>query len=419
MRIARIDTLRVAEFPNLLFVEVRTDEGLVGLGETFYGARAVDAYVHENIAPRLLGADPRDVEAHAGRMGEYLGYRGTGVESRGRSAVDVALWDLLGQACQLPLYRLLGGRTRDGVPIYNTCAGSGYVRQRTEQATHNWGLDASDGAGPRYEDLAGFLHRPAELAQSLLGEGIRAMKIWPFDPYAEASGGTYISAADLDRALEPIRKIRDVVGSEIEVMVELHGLWQGPAARRILAALQEYGVRWVEDPVRADQPQALAALSREFASPIAVGETVGGLADFAALMDAGAVDVVTADVAWCGGITALRKVAAVAEAHGLPVAPHDCTGPVALTASTHLSVSLPNAIMQETVRAFYRGWYRELVTALPPIADGRIFALEAPGLGTALRPEVREREDVTVRHSSREPEGAATAPPGPSRPLVA
>ncbi|MGH2819808.1 MAG: mandelate racemase/muconate lactonizing enzyme family protein, partial [Actinomycetota bacterium] len=206
MKIVAIETLRLEEFPNLLFVRIRTDEGLVGLGETFFGARAVEAYVHESAAPYLLGCDPLEIDRHARVLQGYLGYAGTGVEARGRSAIDIALWDLLGRATSQPLYQLLGGRSRERIRVYNTCAGYRYVRSRPEQSVDNWGLPSSEPEGP-YEDLDAFLHRADELAHSLLEQGITGMKIWPFDPYAEETGGQYISNADLDRALEPFRKI--------------------------------------------------------------------------------------------------------------------------------------------------------------------------------------------------------------------
>src|SRR5918992_4572280 len=116
MKVVLVDTLRLDEFPNILFVQVHTDEGLTGLGETFFGARAVEAYVHETAAPYLLDADPLAVDVHNQSLQGYLGYQGAGVEARGRSAIDIALWDLWGQATGQPLHALLGGRRRESVP---------------------------------------------------------------------------------------------------------------------------------------------------------------------------------------------------------------------------------------------------------------------------------------------------------------
>jgi L-alanine-DL-glutamate epimerase-like enolase superfamily enzyme len=401
VKITQLDTLRLGEFPNLLFVTVHTDEGHVGLGETFFGAQAVEAYVHETAAPYLLGKDPLQIERHATALRGYLGSASSGVEQRGNSAIDIALWDILGQVSGQPLYQLLGGASRDDVPIYNTCAGYRYVRERPIQAVENWGLGNGEPEGP-YEDLEAFLSDAGRLAEDLLAQGISGMKIWPFDPYAEASNGMAISEHDLDRSLEPFRKIRRAVGSAMDVMVEFHSLWDVPTAQRILRALEEFEPYWYEDPVRSDSPSALAQVARSTRIPVAAGETVAGRRAFRELLDREAVQVVIVDLSWCGGISEARKIGTLAETYGIPVAPHDCTGPVVLTASTHLSIHLPNTQVQETVRAYYSGWYSELVTALPTIENGRIRPPEGPGLGTSLRPDLRERADAHVRSSTLE-----------------
>jgi galactonate dehydratase len=398
LTIARIDTLRLAEFPNLLWVEVVTDDGLVGLGETFYGAAAVEAYVHETAAPALLRADPLALEAHAAALRTYVGDGSAGAESRGRSAVDIALWDLWGKATGQPLYQLLGGRMRETAPIYNTCAGYRYVRRLPDQRVENWGLPSGEPAGP-YEDLDGFLHHADRVAESLLEMGVGAMKIWPFDPFAEASDGTWIGPEELDRGLEPLRRIRAAVGARIDIMVELHGLWDVPAAKRIVRALEPFAPRWVEDPVPSDDADGLAAVAAAGSVPIAAGETLAGLRAFRRLAERRAVDVLIFDPAWCGGIGEARKIAAIAEAYELPVASHDCTGPVGLGVGAHLSVALPNALVQETVRAFYSDWYAELAETLPPVGTGRIAPAPGPGHGVALRPELRDRADAIVRSS--------------------
>ncbi|MEM7250998.1 MAG: mandelate racemase/muconate lactonizing enzyme family protein, partial [Pseudomonadota bacterium] len=179
MKITRIDTIRVDEFPNLLWVKVHTDEGIVGLGETYFGAKAVEAYVHESAVDLLLGRDPFAVERIGRDLTPYVGYMGSGVETRARSAIDIALWDVMGKATNVPLYQLLGGLSRDRVRTYNTCAGYRYVRNRPDWGLDDWGLDQKD-EGP-YEDLDAFLNRADELAESLLSQGITGMKIWPFD----------------------------------------------------------------------------------------------------------------------------------------------------------------------------------------------------------------------------------------------
>ncbi|MGH3147684.1 MAG: mandelate racemase/muconate lactonizing enzyme family protein [Rubrobacter sp.] len=400
MKITGVDTLRLGEFPNLLFVLLRTDEGLVGLGETFFGARAAEAYVHETAAPYLLGEDPLRIDRHANVLYGYLGYASSGAETRGNSAVDIALWDIFGKATDQPLYQLLGGRSRESIRTYNTCAGYRYVRESPRQEVGNWGLPGeTDAAEGPYEDLDAFLNRAGELAEDLLSQGITGMKIWPFDPYAEASGGHYISDGDLEEGLEPFRKIREAVGEEMDVMVEFHSLWDLPAAKKIARALEPFEPYWFEDPVKADDLDALAEFADSTHVPVTASETLSGRPAFRRLMEKGAAGIVMLDVSWCGGLGEAKKIATMAESHHLPVAPHDCTGPVVFTASTHLSVNAPNALVQESVRAYYTGWYGEIVTELPVVEDGQVRPPEGPGLGTGLLPGLSERPDARSQSS--------------------
>ena len=398
MKVSALETLQLAEFPNVLWLRVHTDEGLVGLGETFFGASTVAAYVHETIAPYLLGKDPLQIDRHARQLYGYLGFNSTGAEARGNSALDIALWDIFGKATGQPVYQLLGGLSRDRLRIYNTCAGYRYVRARNVQAVDNWGLPEDLSAGP-YEDLDAFLNRADELARSLLDQGITGMKIWPFDPFAEASDGHYISGPELRTALEPFRKIRRAVGDQMDIMVEFHSLWDLPTAKRITGALEDFNPFWYEDPIKMDNLSALAELAHTTRVPITASETLGTRWSFRELMERRAVGVVMLDISWCGGLIEARKIAAMAEAHQLPVAPHDCTGPVVLMASLHLSMNAINALIQETVRAFYTGWYTELVTQLPRIENGHVYPPEGPGLGTELMPGLEQRPDATVRWS--------------------
>ena len=395
MKITAVETILVEEFPNLTWVQVHTDEGLVGLGETFFGAPAVAAQVHNFIAPYLIGKDPLQIERHHAKLLAYAGRGGSGVEMRAASAIDVALWDIFGQAINQPIYQALGGATRDDVRIYNTCAGYQYVRKAPAQVTDNYGLNLQNSPGP-YEDLEGFLNNADELAHSLLEMGINGMKIWPFDFAAEVSGGQYISNEDLKTALEPFEKIRSAVGVKMEIMAELHSMWNVPMAKRITSALEDFDLTWVEDPVFMDELEKVGEVVASTHTPIAVGELLGGKAQFRDLLEQG-VSLAIMDIVWGGGLTEARKVAALADTFGAPFTGHDCTGPIALTASVHMTMHAPNVFIQEMVRAFYYGWYQDLVTELPPIANGRITAPDGPGLGTTLNPDVPARADATVK----------------------
>jgi galactonate dehydratase len=386
MKITKLETLRLKERPNLLWVLVHTNEGLVGLGETFFIAETVETYLHEYVAPRVIGRDPLQIDLLAADLVGYLGFRSTGAEVRGNSAFDIALWDLFGKAIGQPIAQLLGGFTRQEIRTYNTCAGAEYIKKATGQTTANYGLDkASDDA---YDDLNGFLHRADELAHSLLEEGITAMKIWPFDMAAEKTRGLYISQPDLNSALAPFEKIRKAVGDKMDIMVEFHSMWQLLPAMQIARELAPYKTFWHEDPIRMDSLSSLKRYAEASLAPISASETLGSRWAFRDLLETGAAGVIMLDISWCGGLSEARKIAAMAEAWHLPVAPHDCTGPVVLGASTHLSLNAPNALVQESVRAFYKTWYRDLVTALPEVKNGMITVPPGPGLGMELNPEI-------------------------------
>ena len=394
-RITAVRTIRIAERANLIWVEVETEDGLVGLGETFRGAQAVEAVIHEQVAPWLLGRDARRIEAVSRHLTTpYLGFHSAGAEIRAASAIDIALWDLAGKRHGIPVHEALGGAVRTEIRAYNTCAGYAYNTAGVARRA----VGAGDAAAGPYDDQIAFTRDAGALAESLLAEGYTAMKIWPFDVYAEASGGQLLTLTELKAGLAPFRKIRAAVGDRIEVMCELHSLWNTTSAIRICQALEEYGVLWAEDPMlKMDDVRALADLRRQTRVPVCGSETLGGVVPFRDLLAADAVDFVMLDLAWCGGLTEGRKIAALAEAYAKPLAPHDCTGPVTLWAGLHLGLHAPAAIFQEVVRATLATWYRELVTELPVIRGGMVQAPAGVGLCTALQPGLAQRADAVVR----------------------
>lgn len=398
MKINSIETLRTAEFANVLWVRVHTDSGIIGLGETFYGAGAVEAHIHDTLAIRLLGKDPLHIEAlHRDMLNLPMAQSSTGVEYRAASAIDIALWDIFGKLCQQPVHQMLGGLCRDKQRIYNTCAGYRYVRSNNIRPVSNWNMGEAEGP---YEDLDGFMNRADALAESLLAEGITAMKIWPFDPAANENQGCRISATQLKTALAPFEKIRKAVGDRMEIMVEFHSLWNLPMAIKLAKALEPYQPTWYEDPIRMNSPQALAEYARSTDVWVCASETLGSRFPYKDMLDRDAMHVVMVDLCWSGGLTEGRKIAAMAETYHRPFAPHDCIGPVGFIAGIHASFSQPNTLIQESVRAFYKGWYNELVTAMPVIKDGYVYPMEGHGLGVELLPAVFERKDLTVRRSA-------------------
>lgn len=398
MKITALRTFRVEEFANVLWIHVETDEGITGLGETFYGAEACEAHIHNTLAVRLLGQNPLNIEMlHKEMVSLPNAQASTGVEYRAASAVDIALWDLFGKVAGQPVHVLLGGQSWEKIRVYNTCAGTRYVRTNKIKPVDTWNLDEEEN-GP-YEDLDGFMNRAGELAENLLSDGITAMKIWPFDPAAIENRGLFITPEQMKAAIRPFELIRKAVGDRMEIMVELHSLWNLPMAKDIAKALEPFSPRWYEDPIRMNSPQALAEFARSTSVWTCASETLGSRFAYKDYMDRDATSVVMVDLCWTGGLTEGRKIAAMADTYHRPFAPHDCIGPVGFVAAIHMSFSQPNTLIQESVRAFYKGWYRELVTEVPRIEGGHVYPMEGPGLGTELVPGFFERSDLTSRVS--------------------
>lgn len=397
MKITSLETVNIEAYPQITFVEIHTDEGLVGLGDTFFGTASVQTYVHEVAAPFLLGEDPLAIEALWSQLFANTvrgGLSARSAEMRGLSGIDVALWDLAGQALNLPIYRLMGGPTRESLRVYNTCAGYRYGGRKPTGSTANFVDGRSEGP---YEDLDAFLNRADELAHDLLAEGFTAMKIWPFDQFAPLTNGHQITAAEIAKGCEPFEKIRKAVGNKIEIALEMHAVWGLPAAQRIARATEQYDPLWYEDPVRMDNLDALLQFRESTRIATTASETMSTRWHFREAFEKGALSVVMFDIGWVGGLSEARKIATMAEAYQLPIAPHDCVGPITLVAAVHLDYAVPNVFIQEVVRAYLHGVYPNLVTELPQVVNGRILPLEGPGLGTTLLPDLKSRSDATVR----------------------
>ncbi len=407
MKITAIHTITLSAFPNLLWVEVETDQGITGLGETYYGPEAVSGYIHETAAPYLLGKNPLTLDKHSQALDGYVGFNSISAEMRGASAIDIALWDIWGQLSGQPIYQLLGGQTHETIAVYNTCAGYGYNRKisspefnlhKQNTLDNAWGI-AQHEEGP-YEDIEAFHHRPGELAKSLLSEGITAMKIWPFDQFAGRYNGQWISPEDMEAGEKIFREIRETVGDQMEIALEMHAKWSLPAAKKIAARIDPYQPAWYEDPIKVDNIDSLLEFKRATATPVAASELLATRRQYLPLFEKRAVDIVIIDLVWCGGFSEAKKIATMAEAYHLPVTPHDCTGPVALTANAHFAVNLPNCFTAEFVRAYYSSWYKELVTDLPIIDRGRMTPTKTPGLGTKLQSNLHTRQGYQKRTSS-------------------
>lgn len=384
MNITAIESLTWAAYPRLMVVRVHTDTGLIGLGETVDKIPGARGALHGTIAPLILGQNALDIEGLWHFVMDNLMYHGyAGAETRALSAVEVALWDLLGKTYHAPLYALLGGKTRTRIPTYNTCIGFGEVQDYTLWTTG----------------------RAADLARSLIADEIHAMKIWPFDKYSEESFGQYISPAQVEDGLQPIRAIRDAVGTDMEIGIECHFRWNRASIERIARALEPYDILFLEDVMPAVHPAEIKAFSARTTIPVIGSELLMTRWQLRDWMANGVSQIVMTDPVWNGGIAETRKIANMAEAYGLPIVLHNVAGPLCHAACMHLGAHLPNLYFVESVRAFYRSYFEVFSGWMPTVQHGTLDIPDGEGLGISLRDEMLTRPDLTRQVS----EGAGKA----------
>ncbi len=380
--ITRIETFRNPEYPLIVWVRIHSSDGHVGLGETSFAPDAVEANIHSDIASYLLGKDSNRLDIHWDILARrFKVQRGRGVDSSSVSAIDMALWDLYAKRVNQPLYQVLGGLARDRIRVYNTCAGYSYG----VKVKGGWKAGQIDYRPEQpYEDYHAFMTDAGELADDLLAQGFTAMKIWPFDKHANDSNGQFIHATELEEATEPFRKIREKVGNKMDVMVEMHSLWNLSSAKRIAKAVEPFNPFWFEDPIPMDNIDALVEFRKSTEVATTASETVASRWAFREMFEKQAMTICMFDISWVGGISESKRIAGMAHAYHMPVAPHDCVGPVTLMFSVHLSLNAPNALIQETVRAYNATWYRDIVDRLPKIENGYAYPPEGIGAGTEL-----------------------------------
>ena len=377
MKITKIETIAYRNVTQVhaggigwTWVRIYTDVGFCGVGETFPAPDSETAVILNDYAPLLLGRDPRDIERLWLDLFTAIQYRGWGgAEIRALSAVDIALWDLLGKCANLPLYMLLGGRSWDSIPIYNTC----------------------------YDDSYDFNQKPVELARTLMDSGITAMKVWPFDGVAIRNHGQSITSAEIAEASIPICKIREAFGESMQIMVEFHGLWNLPCAIEIAHALEPYNVAWLEEMIPQDNMNAYEALARQVKQPLCISERLVTSWGYRELLEKHVASIIMPDVAWCGGISQARKIANAAHTNYLPVAYHNCGGPITHFASWHLSMATPNLKILETVRRHYSDRFVPIVTASGIPKNGRLGVPPGPGLGVELQPDLLQSGEVDIQ----------------------
>lgn len=337
---------------NYLFVRLTTDDGTTGIGEATleWQERAVEILLNEWVASRVVGKDAFDIEAITGDMIRDQ-YQGGATVMTAISAVEVALWDLVGKACGQPVFRLLGGRARPDMPAY---ANGWYGGCRTE----------SD-----------FAARAADVAQ----RGYAALK---FDPFTTT--WKTLSPDEEDAAVGVVHAVSDAVGPRIGLMIEIHGRLGATDAIRFIRRLDGLNIRWCEEPVDPNAIELLREVKQAVAPPVSSGERLYSLPDFARLIGLRAADVVQMDVAHCGGIAMTKKIAAMAEAQDIAISPHCSIGPVALAATMHVAWACRNMSILESFAEFDVPWRNEFVRGWDLLKDGRYALPEGPGLGLDL-----------------------------------
>ncbi len=360
MKITGLSTRVVnAEMRNWVFVRVETDSpGLFGWGEATleWKTRAVVGAV-EDLAPLLIGRDPRDIEQAVRLLKKHSFWRLGVIGMSAVSGIEMALWDILGKALGVPVWRLLGGKVRDKVRVY-THLGLGDMRAVYET------LDA--------EPLLARAHE-------VVAKGYGAFKA-VFIPYT----GYHAPLPDVDKVGRLMEALRAAVGPKVDVMVDFHGRpASAAAALAYIEALAPGRPMFVEEPVPPGETAALAAVAARSAVPLATGERLVDRAEFADLLAARAVSIVQPDICHCGGLLEAKKIAAMAEAVSVGVAPHNPLGPIAGVAALHFAVSTPNHVIQEEMVGAVP-WYFDVVDGPIRLVDGHWLVPEAPGLGITV-----------------------------------
>lgn len=341
---------------NWVFVRVETDQpGLVGWGEASLEVKTRGVLgAIDDVAPLVVGEDPRRIEHLWQVLYRQQFFRGGPVEMSAVSGIDMALWDILGKDLGVPVWQLLGGRVRDSVRFY----------------------DHLGGGAP--EAVYGEMEPSvvADQARATIEAGFDALKL-----LAVPRSRALESAARIRAAEATMAAVRDAVGPDVDVMVDLHGRTSAAMAIRYGEALAPYQPWFFEEPVPPEDIDGHAAVARALPSiPIATGERLITRWAFREFFERGAIAVAQPDVCHTGGISEVRRIAAMAEAYGVAMAPHNPLGPIATMANLHLALAMPNHLIQEVMRADVP-WRDDIVHGLPPIVNGRMAPPQAPGLG--------------------------------------
>jgi galactonate dehydratase len=362
-RITGFDVFVVgAPWRELTFVEVHTDQGLHGVGEVRMVSKTdtLLAAIGELGARYVVGADPFNLQRLAWQVqvGEYG--RPGDVAQSALAAFDIACWDVIGQALDVPVWKLLGGCFRDTVPAY---ANGWYRTDRDPSAV-------------------------AALARDVVARGYRGLKIDPF-----GSAVATLTAAELDRSVEILNAVREAVGWNIDLYLEMHGRFTAATARQVADAVTALRPAWLEEPVPPGDLHGLRSVRDHTSLPIATGERIQTGDELVPYLEGALVDVLQVDLTHFGGITALHQLAGWTSAYNLQLAPHNVCGPVGTAAAVHLAVAAANVAVIEHFNDFADPWVYDLVSGAPRVdtATGCFPVPQGPGLGVRLDREVCAR----------------------------
>ena len=357
---------------NWLVLRLTTDEGVEGIGEASmlsYDAM-VESLLHEWVGAYLVGKDPMRHEVHWTRMYQDNLGRGGRLFSTALSGIDIALWDLRGKALGVPVYALLGGPYTDRIRVY----------------ANGWYTNP------------GSPEQNAAEALRVVDMGYTAMK---FDPFGQHNYLT-ISPEEAQLAEDRVAAVREAVGPNVEILIEVHAKFNAYTAIHLGRRLERYRPFWFEEPVSQENVSEMKQVRDGLNIPIATGERLYTKFPFFELVRNEAVDILQPDMCNAGGITELKKIGAIAEAQHVMMAPHNTNAAVGTMASFHLDAAMPNFLIQEYHAEFYEPHYFEVFDGLPRQQDGYVRLSDAPGLGLTFNEEVAAAHPrVAMGHSER------------------
>ena len=338
---------------NLTFVKVETDEGIYGLGEVRLNNRtnALLGYLTEAVPRYAIGIDPFDIESLVARMTINDYGRMGEVTMSAVSILEIACWDIVGKALGQPCYRLMGGAVRDKIKAY---ANGWYTVERTPEAFH-------------------------AAALKVVERGYLALKIDPF-----GAGRYELSLDEQARSTALIEAVRDAIGPDREIMVEMHGRFNPATAIIMARKLAPFRPAWIEEPCPPENLPELKRVAERVEIPVATGERLHTMNEFRPIFDLQAVDIIQPDITHFGGITQTRRLAAWADVYNVLIAPHNVGGPVSTAAALHMAACTPNFMIQEHFNDFADSWVKAAAPGVPEVVDGYFALPDKPGLGVEL-----------------------------------